>query len=378
MRGPGPGADDGGVHPGPDARSGRPDPAVAAVRVALRPALRDLPPGALVLVACSGGADSLALAAGTAFVARAAGLRAGAVVVDHGWHPDSATVAAAAAAACRGLGLDPVEVVAVTPEGPGGPEAAARDARYGALDDVADRHGAAAVLLGHTRDDQAETVLLGLARGSGARSLTGMPATRGRLRRPLLELSRAQLRQACLAQGLQPWEDPANAEPRYARVRVRAAMAGLEAALGPGLVAALARTGDLLREDADALDAAARDLLRAARLPSVEASMDASGGPSPDAGPERPDALVLDAEVLAAAPDAVRRRALRAAAIAAGSPAGSLGRRHVLAMDALVVRWSGQGKADLPGRIAVRRACGRLQVGRAGPPSEPAETPPEA
>ena len=313
---------------------------VAAARTAVATALADLADGALVLVACSGGPDSLALAAATAFVAPRAGLRVGAVVVDHGLQPGSADVAASAAAACRDLGLDPVRVAAVTVGGDGGPEAAARDARYAALDAAAEELGAAAVLLGHTLDDQAETVLLGLARGSGGRSLAGMPATRGRLRRPFLGLRRADTLAVCDALGLAPWHDPTNeppAAPRRSRVRATV-LPVLEDVLGPGVAEALARTADQLREDADALDALADGLLAAAR------------------GEDG----TLDAGRLAEAPAAVRRRALRAFAVAAGVPSGSLHRAHVLALDALVTDWHGQGPVDLPGRIGVLRDCGRL------------------
>jgi tRNA(Ile)-lysidine synthase len=331
-----------------------PDPAVAAVRSAVRAELADLADpadGSLVLVACSGGPDSLALAAATAFVADRSTLRAGAVVVDHGWHDGSAEVARAAAAACRALGLDPVEVVTVGPDprvgtSGGGPEAHARSLRYAALDDAAARYGAAAVLLGHTLDDQAETVLLGLARGSGARSLAGMPARRGVYRRPLLGLPRSSTVQACAAAGLAPWSDPANADAAYARARLRSAMGVLDAALGPGLPQALARTADLLREDAAALDALADQLLTAATLND----------------PLEPDGALLDVEVLAAGPDAVRRRALLAAIRRAGGPAGAVGRRHVLAVDALVVAWRGQGVTYLPGGVVAVRDCGRLRI----------------
>ena len=313
-------------------------PAVADVRTAVRRCLADLGPGDAVLVACSGGADSLALAAAAAFVGPRAGWAVGAVVVDHRWSPASGEVAAAAGEACRTLGLAPVDVVRVDAStGRGGPEAVARDARYAALEAAARRHGARAVLLGHTLDDQAETVLLGLARGSGTRSLAGMPARRGPFRRPLLDLPRTATVRACADQGLEPWHDPANTDPAYTRSRVRALMPQLEAALGPGFAAALARTAALAREDADALDAQAGALLAAASDPGV-----------------------LEVGVLAAAPDAVRRRALRAAARAAGSPAGALGRRHVLALDALVTRWRGQGPVHLPGGVGARRACGRL------------------
>jgi tRNA(Ile)-lysidine synthase len=338
-----------------------PAPAVAAVRSAVRAALADLPDGSLVLVACSGGPDSLALAAATAFVAPRRALRAGAVVVDHGWRSASAVEAAGAAAACRRLGLDPARVVTLRTErdeqenesdaGHGGPEAAARRGRYAALERVADEEGAAAVLLGHTLDDQAETVLLGLARGSGARSLAGMPARRGRYRRPLLDLPRTVTHQACAALGLDPVADPSNADPRYARARVRRALALLGDALGPGLPAALARTADQLREDADALDAAAPALLAAAATTGAG----------------------LDCATLAGAPDAVRRRALLAAARDAGAAAGSLSRRHALALDALVVRWRGQGPVHLPGGVVAGRGCGTLwfALRGTGRPTEP-------
>ena len=318
---------------------------MAAARLAVRAALADLAPGALVLVACSGGPDSLALAAATAFVAPRAGLRAGAVVVDHGLQPASAEVADDAGAACRLLGLDPVQVVRVAVGGVGGPEGAAREARYGALDQVAAELGAPTVLLGHTLDDQAETVLLGLARGSGARSLAGMPARRGVYRRPLLGLRRADTLAVCAALGLVAWHDPTNdgqaltdgPAPRRSAVR-RHVLPMLEDVLGPGVAVALARSADQLREDADALDDLAAELIAVAR----------AGGAAVAVGP------------LAAARPALRHRALRLAAIDAGCPPGALKRSHVLAINALVTDWRGQGPVALPGRIGVLRACGSL------------------
>ncbi len=328
-----------------------PAPDVAEVRVAVRDALADLSTGDLVLVACSGGADSLALAAATGFVAPRAGLRAGAVVVDHSMQQASAQVARAAAEQCRGLGLDPVEVVAVQVGAAGGPEAAARTARYAALEDAARRHDAAAVLLGHTLDDQAETVLLGLARGSGARSLSGMAPRRGLWRRPLLAVRRTTTEAACAALGLQPWSDPTNdpasvphgqEAPLRSRVR-HDVLPVLTSVLGPGVPEALARTAELLRDDADVLDLLAADLLERAR--------DGTGPGDPTG---------LDVEVLADAPDALRRRALREAIVAAGSPAGSVHRVHVEAVDALLTRWTGQGPITLPGGVRASRTYGRL------------------
>jgi len=242
-----------------------PHPAVAQARACVRRCLGDLEPGDLVLAACSGGADSLGLAAALAHEAPRLGLRGGGVTVDHGLQEGSAAQASRVEATLLGLGLDPVRQVRVTvPPGAGGPEAAARSARYTALEREAQQTGAAAVLLGHTRDDQAETVLLGLARGSGPRSLAGMPPRRGTFRRPLLGVRRPVTAAACEALGLEPWEDPHNADRRFARVRVRLdALPALEAALGPGVPEALARTADQLRADAEFLESISSERSRA-------------------------------------------------------------------------------------------------------------------
>lgn len=340
-----------------------PHPAVAAVRHAVRAVLLDRPPWSLVLVACSGGADSLALAAATAFEAPRAGLRAGAVVVDHGLQEGSAAAAAAAAAACRGLGMDPVEIVPVTVTAAGnGSEDAARTARYAALDEAAARHTAPLVLLGHTRDDQAEQVLLGLARGSGARSLAGMPPARGVYCRPLLGVSREQTEAACAALGLTPWRDPQNADPAFARTRARGALAVLETALGPGVAAALARSADLLRDDADLLDDLARQALAEVSVPpaGLGPGSGATTGASVATGPS----VATGASVagLAALPAALRRRVWRLLTAEAG--AGALTATHVGLLDALVVQWRGQGPVALPGGFVGRRVGGVVQVGR--------------
>lgn len=319
-------------------------PPVAAVRSAVRRALTDLAGAGPVLVACSGGADSLALAAATAFVAPRLGRRAGLVTVDHGLQPGSAERAAAVTGWAGELGLDPVEAVPVRVAGrPGGPEAAAREARYEALLAAARRHDAAAVLLGHTRDDQAETVLLALARGAGPRGLAGMPERREwggvPLVRPLLDVARADTRKACAALGLTPWDDPHNTDAAYARSRVRAdLLPALVDALGPGVVDNLARTARLLAADTAALDALAAAALAAART--------AEGG--------------LSVSALAALPTAVRTRVLHVWARELGATPAALSHRHVAALDALVTGWHGQGPVHLPGGIPVARRAGRL------------------
>ena len=210
-------------------------------------------------MACSGGADSLALAAAAAHV----GTRAvHGLVVDHGLQPGSAAQAAAACAALAGLGVDArVAAVTVTEAGDG-PEAAARRARYAALREESTAWGGAPVLLGHTLDDQAETVLLGLGRGSGARSLAGMRAWDPPWCRPLLGVRRAVTRAACAEAGLEPWEDPHNADPRYTRVRLRREVLPLlEDVLAGGVAEALARTAGQLADDDAALDATASEVL---------------------------------------------------------------------------------------------------------------------
>ncbi|HVA60687.1 MAG TPA: tRNA lysidine(34) synthetase TilS [Mycobacteriales bacterium] len=317
----------------------------------MRRSLADLPAGTLVVAAVSGGADSVALAAALARIAPRAGFRAGAVTVDHGLQNGSAERAAAVALWAARIGLAPVETTRVDVVQRGtGPEAAARDARYAVLDSVAERLGATVILLGHTRDDQAESVLLGLARGSGARSLAGMAPIRGHYRRPLLDLPRATMRAACAAECLPVWDDPHNRDPKYARSRVRhQALPVLEAALGPGVARALARTAALLRADAEALD--------------VWADMALA------------DADPLSTVALTRLPAGVRSRVLRRAALDAGAPPTAVTAAHVAAMDRLVTAWRGQGPVSLPGGLVAVRAYGRLRFD-APDPSGPARRAP--
>ena len=316
-----------------------PDAATAEVRLAVRSVLAECAPGDLVLVACSGGADSLALAAATAFEARRREVRAGAILVDHGLQDGSGRIVEEAASACRRLGLDPVDVTRVEVRaGSRGLEDAARQARYDALCAAAAERGARFVLLGHTLDDQAEQVLLGLTRGAGARSLAGMPRARDRFRRPLLGVSRARTRASCAALGLEFWDDPMNQDRAFTRVRARAALVDLERDLGPGVAAALARSADLLREDADLLDSIADEAVSAL-------------GTGPWA--------VGDLDSL---PRAVRTRVWRRLALAAGAPAGQLSSRHTEACDALLTRWHGQGAVSLPGPLLATRSGGRVSI----------------
>jgi tRNA(Ile)-lysidine synthase len=344
---------------------------VAGIRLAVRRCFTAVPAGSLVLVACSGGADSLALAAATAFVAPRLGLRAGLATVDHGLQAGSAERAAAVADWASAAGFAPAEVATVEVGGlPGGPEAAARSARYAALSSAAARHGAAVVLLGHTRDDQAETVLLALARGAGPRGLAGMPFRRGIFLRPLLGVPRNDTRKACAALGLAAWEDPHNSDPAYARSRVRReALPALIAALGPGVVDNLARTAGQVAADNAALDELAVAALSSACAlaasspaspPSLASASPLTAAAGDGAASPASTTAGLRIDVLLGLPAAVRTRVLHRWARDLGAPGSALSHRHVAALDALVTDWHGQGPTHLPGDIAVARRDGAL------------------
>jgi len=290
-----------------------------------------------LLVACSGGADSLALAAAAHYVALKQGRTVAAVVIDHGLQATSPAVADRARQQLSDMGYHDATVVAVRVElGAGsGVEAAARTARYRALTDAAEARGAI-VLLGHTRDDQAESVLLGLARGSGSRSLAGMAVRRDRLVRPLLGLARVDTESACHELGLEPWEDPHNSDPTYARSRIRhRVLPLLEAELGPGIADALSRTARLARDDADLLDQLADEA--------------------------DPGTNTLDCDRLAQLPAALRRRVIRRWLMRCGAGETTLG--QVAGVEVLVVHWRGQRGLDLPG-LTVTRGLGQLHAHR--------------
>ena len=332
-------------------------------RRSVRAALSELAPGSLVLVGLSGGADSLALAAAAAAVAAELGsVRAGAIVVDHGLQQGSDSVAERAASQARGLGLDPVLVRRVEVGGgerdrrSGGPEAAAREARYAEFLRSAARVGACAILVAHTRDDQAEQVLLALARGSGTRSIAGIPGERElgegvSVLRPFLgevpPITRATTEAACEELGLEIWNDPHNTSDAYARVRVRReVLPTLERELGRGVSAGLARSADLAREDADALDAWADAVL--------------------DAHEQRvageKDVWSIRVSALAELPAAIRQRVIHR--IASRRFGASFTREHALAVASLVAHWRGQGPIHAPGMRITRTPDNELRFER--------------
>ena len=293
-----------------------------------------------LVTACSGGADSLALAFAARYVASRRDLKYAAVIIDHGLQQGSADIAARVRDQLDRLGYHDVTITAVQVDqsAAAGLEAAAREARYRALDTEA-RARSATLMLGHTLDDQAETVLLGLARGSGSRSLAGMASRAGHFVRPFLGIRRATTEQVCAELGLNPWQDPHNADRRFTRVRVReTVLPTLEAELGPGVAEALVRTAELVRDDNELLD----------RLATEASRIEGMGGTD-----------TLDCSALQAQPPALRRRIIRLWLLTHGL--GDLSLRHLSAVESLVIDWHGQKAIQIPG-ATVTRTAGRLRV----------------
>jgi tRNA(Ile)-lysidine synthase len=288
-------------------------------------------------VALSGGPDSLALTAVAAVLRPTSAL-----IVDHGLQPGSAEVANTARTQALGLGCVEANILRVEVSGDGGPEAAARTARYRALDAARrDRP----VLLAHTLDDQAETVLLGLGRGSGARSIAGMRPHDPPWCRPLLGMRRSVTHAVCAELELTAWQDPHNTDRRFTRTRLREEVLPLlEDVLGGGVAEALARTATGLREDTDVIDAL------------IVQAMTTSIG---DDG--------LDTAMLTQLPNPVRRGVIRSWLLAGG--AMRLTDKQIRGVDTLVTAWRGQGGVAVGSalrgqRLVAGRCGGRLTLRR--------------
>jgi len=313
------------------------------IRLAVRSELEDIAAGDSVLVAASGGADSSALAAALLLECKTKSIKVIALIIDHGLQKNSADVTHETKRTLTKIGYENIEIRRVTVEITDGLEASARRARYQALNDVANSHNAVAVFLGHTKDDQAETVLLGLARGSGSRSLSGMASRVDRYRRPLLSITRAQTEAACEEAGIKFWQDPHNQSMEFTRVRVReVVLPTMEKEIGPGISDALARSAKLLRDDADALDYLSDEIFSKLEPASLEISK------------------------LELQPRAIRTRILRKAIYLAGAPQGSLSAEHIEPVEALITAWKGQGPISLPGGVTVARISGRLSLSKSG------------
>jgi tRNA(Ile)-lysidine synthase len=309
-------------------------PAIADVRRAVRESWErnGVVAGDQILVACSGGADSLALAAAAIFEGKRAGIRVGAVIVEHGLQEVTKAVAAQTAELLTSMGVEPVLIKSVKVGKDGGPEAAARDARYRVFEETDARF----VMLAHTLNDQAETVLLGLARGSGNKSLNGMTEVNGRYLRPLLGIERTITEAFCNDSGLKFWVDPHNADKKYSRVRVREdVLPLLERELGPGVAQALGRTAQQLQEDEAVLSALAKDCFD--DFVKVKAT-----------------AMEIPVAAYESMPLAIRHRVLAMALTKMRAP--EFARVHILAVDELVDDWHGQKPLTLPGVRVERNA----------------------
>lgn len=291
----------------------------------------------IVLFGCSGGADSMALA--LALHAEKSDMKVIPVVIDHGLQAGSADVASETVVKLKQIGYTQVETARAQVVLTDGMEASARRARYQIFHQFIDTYQPKHFFLAHTLNDQAETVLLGLARGSGARSLAGMAVENNLFVRPLLKIFRNQTEAACQEMNTAFYSDPQNNDLKFTRVKVRKnVLPTLEENLGPGVMQALVRTADLLRDDADALDSFALEFFN------------------------QVDSYNLKVHDLERLPKAIRSRVLRLAIYKAGAPAGSLSADHINQAEALISQWHGQKEVSLPGDVKVWRNSGTISL----------------
>jgi tRNA(Ile)-lysidine synthase len=261
------------------------------------------------------------------------------IVIDHGLQEGSAQITSQTIERLKQIGFTQVESARAQVTMTDGLEASARRARYQLFNQFIETYQPKYFLLAHTLNDQAENVLLGLARGSGARSLSGMAVKNNIFVRPLLKISREVTTAACLEAGIEIWSDPHNEDLRFTRVRVRKNLLPIiEDNLGPGITEALVRSADLLRDDADALDGFAAEYFNQA------------------------DSFNLDVKELERLPKAITTRVLRLAIYKAGAPAGSLSAEHIAAAQALISDWHGQKEVSLPGNVKLLRNSGRITL----------------
>jgi tRNA(Ile)-lysidine synthase len=316
-------------------------PALLELRQAVRFWFEKLEPNSKVCIGVSGGADSLALAAAAKLESKNFSIDLVAVIVDHGLQANSAEIAEFAKQQLIKLGFQDIFVGRASVQITDGLEASARRARYKVFQQAIETYGPNTFLLGHTKNDQAEGVLLGLARGSGTKSLSGMQEVSGIFVRPLLGTDRATTEIACHESNIEYWVDPHNSNQDFTRVRVRENILPLlENEIGPGIIDALARSAKILREDATALDEWAESVFR------------------------QVEPLDIEISILDGLPAAVRSRVLRMAIYAAGAPAGSISAAHLEPIEAFVSDWRGQGHTSLPGGVKVCRISGRLSLSK--------------
>ena len=328
----------------------------------------------LVLVACSGGRDSMALAAVSHIVCTSMGVRCGAVIVDHGLQAGSEQVASEAADRCHALGLGPVIVRNATVQARGeGLEAAARQARYNELCTAARESGAIAVLLAHTMDDQAETVLIGLLRSRGVDALAGMPQVFTRsgvtFARPLLTLTRDETTGLCEDLGVEYWDDPTNGDavdgelpddyPLRSRVR-HDLLPAIERFAGFNVTRHFAESAQLARMDKEYLDQRSDEVMgeavAAVDWPASSAAVSTDAPRACVAGDTNDSShgigLMISVKRIAREPEAIRLRVIAHALSQAGVNASAA---QIAAIDRLVVDWHGQGGVSLPRGYSANR-----------------------
>ena len=304
------------------------------IRHAVRQTLtKTTTPGQRLLVAVSGGADSMALAEASLFESKKLGLKLTAVIIDHSLQKASADVAAKTKTRLHEMGFEDVLIERVSVGKQGGPEAAARTARYQALESIREKKKAKFVLLGHTHNDQAETVLLGLVRGSGSKSIAGMSEVSGSYLRPLLGIERATTIQFCKDAGIKFWSDPQNQDSKFLRVVIRLkVLPFLEKTLGGSVAKALVRTADQLRADNSYLES--QSLKAFKKLAKVSGK-----------------SLSFDVMAMSKLPEAILHRVIKTALDGFGEESS---RVHVLEVGDLVLAWHGQKPLSLPGVRVVR------------------------
>ena len=319
-------------------------PALLELRKAVRIWFEKLEPNSKVCIGVSGGADSLALAAASKLESVNFPIDLVAVIVDHGLQDNSAEIAQFAKQQLTKLGYEDIFIGRANVQITDGLEASARRARYKVFQQAIETFSPVAFMLGHTKNDQAEGVLLGLARGSGTKSLSGMSEVSGIFIRPLLGIDRTTTEIACSEAGIEFWNDPHNSNHDFTRVRVRENILPLlENEIGPGIADALVRSAKILRQDATALDEWAEKVF--AQL----------------------DPMDIEISTLESLPVAIRSRVLRLAIYAAGAPSGSISAAHLEPIEAFVSGWRGQGHTSLPGGVKVCRISGRLSLSKPQP-----------
>jgi tRNA(Ile)-lysidine synthase len=309
-------------------------------RLAVRQALKSLNPGDRVLVAVSGGADSLLLAHCLKLEGSEQALNISAVIIDHQLQEQSGDIALKTKMKLLEMGIPEVHVTKVEIVKKDGLEADARTARYEALTEFASKEQVSAIFLGHNQDDLAESVLLGLTQGAGTKSLAGMTKQRDLYFRPFLSLSREEIVAACAEAHIEYWSDPHNDDERFTRVKIRKQVLPLmESQLGPGIKEALARSARIFREDSDALDTLTEEIFATIADPGS-----------------------IEVELLERLPVALRKRVIRRALARLG--ATRISAEHLDWVEALIGQWHGQGAVALPAGVTARRESGRLALSR--------------